>query len=1113
MLRQAYLFPLVRLFTVVAFLILCAASSALAQTNTTYGCYVASPPHTLRSPGDVRIVSSPADCTAGETWISWDVFPVGSHPVGINFDGTNIWVLNSNCWECPGTVTKLRANDGANLGTFPAGQTPERSLIVGEHIWITNRPANTLTKLRLSDGSLVATYNVRRGPAGLAFDGTNIWVSYYLDSSVSRVRPSDAVELSNTPGVSSALGIRFDGSNVWVANNLNDGKITKISGSTGAILGVFSTNGRFPGRGVGFDGTNIWLTNSGTQTIAKFNDNGTIASQFSSGFGADDFAFDGTNMWVPNEDVVLKYRASDGALLGSFPNSHLGGSAVFDGTYVWVTNQGANTVTRYRDGALVQPSSNGLVAWYKEDGNPNDSVGHHNPSATNATSFVTGKIGQGTSIARGGYIEIPDSVDLQNQQFTLSVWARPEGLGSNFDVPGAVLIQKGVSLNSNGSAPNGDFYTSLGVWWSPIDGGRFRTAIGDNRFNMIVSAHSFPIGEFHRVTSTYDGTKLRLYVDCKLEAEKTVSFTVQYDPAVPWTIGSTYRDIRNLGYARNFDGVIDEVKIWNKALTEEEVNGIDDALTCTSDNIAPTTNATQNPSANGAGWSNADVTLTLAANDDAGGTGVHDITYSASGAQVIPQTTVNGATANVSITAEGETTISYFARDAAGNTEAAQTLTVKIDKSAPSITSSATAGGNPYAAGTWTNQDVVVSFNCTDTGSGAADVTQPFTVTGEGADQSVSGNCTDVAGNTASSSFANIRIDKTAPVINASRTPSANASGWNNQNVTAGYTASDSLSGLDSNSLPNGSFVFTGEGANQSHTFTVSDIAGNTASATVENVNIDKSAPSVSCGSADGAWHASDVSIPCTAGDSTSGLTYSGDGSFNLTTSVPLNAETSNAATGNRTVCDVAGNCTTVGPIGGNKVDKKPPVITITVPAAGTYLLNQRVTATYSCSDGGSGVATCAGTAPSGSSIDTASVGAKTFTVTTADNTGNVAAPSSVNYAVTYGVLSLFDQTKAAKSGSTIPVKLQLVDATGANVSSPSLTVHALSVMQIGSSASPVLDDAGAANPDFDFRYDASLGGYIFNLKTTGYGTGTYLLNYTAGGDTVMHSVQFQVRQ
>jgi len=47
-----------------------------------------------------------------------------------------------------------------------------------------------------------------------------------------------------------------------------------------------------------------------------------------------------------------------------------------------------------------------------------------------------------------------------------------------------------------------------------------------------------------------------------------------------------------------------------------------------------------------------------------------------------------------------------------------------------------------------------------------------------------------------------------------------------------------------------------------------------------------------------------------------------------------------------------------------------------------------------------------------------------------------------------------------------------------------------------------MIDDAGNANPDSDFRFDPTLGtsgGYIFNLKTTGLTTGTYNLYFTAG--------------
>ena len=84
----------------------------------------------------------------------------------------------------------------------------------------------------------------------------------------------------------------------------------------------------------------------------------------------------------------------------------------------------------------------------------------------------------------------------------------------------------------------------------------------------------------------------------------------------------------------------------------------------------------------------------------------------------------------------------------------------------------------------------------------------------------------------------------------------------------------------------------------------------------------------MNCGTPDGLWHALDVSIPCSASDSSSGLLHPADTSFNLTTSVTPGSETSSALTNSYKVFDTAGSSTTAGSIGPNMVDKKPPSIT-----------------------------------------------------------------------------------------------------------------------------------------------------------------------------------------
>ena len=53
----------------------------------------------------------------------------------------------------------------------------------------------------------------------------------------------------------------------------------------------------------------------------------------------------------------------------------------------------------------------------------------------------------------------------------------------------------------------------------------------------------------------------------------------------------------------------------------------------------------------------------------------------------------------------------------------------------------------------------------------------------------------------------------------------------------------------------------------------------------------------------------------------------------------------------------------------------------------------------------------------------------------------------------------------------------QLCDANGNNLSSPDIVLHAVSVTRTSNDAPGPLDDTGNANPDLDFRYDASLQG------------------------------------
>ncbi len=294
------------------------------------------------------------------------------------------------------------------------------------------------------------------------------------------------------------------------------------------------------------------------------------------------------------------------------------------------------------------------------------------------------------------------------------------------------------------------------------------------------------------------------------------------------------------------------------------------SITLKIDDVKPTTRATVTPEAYTSGWHAGAVTVGLVGSD--GESGVSATYYRLnSGAQQSGN--------SVEITAKGIHTLEFWSVDNVGNVEAVKSVEVKIDNVLPSITGSRTPQANGHG---WDKTSVTVAFSCSDAETAIASCTPETLLENEGAGQSTSGTAIDMAGNQKTATVANINIDKTAPTLTGAATTNPNTFLWYKGDVTIEWTGQDALSSIDPATQPANSTI-TGEGSNRgAGPVSISDKAGNSASASVSGIKIDRTAPSISgatvnadgsarSANADG-WFNSAVRVRFSCSDALSGV-------------------------------------------------------------------------------------------------------------------------------------------------------------------------------------------------------------------------------------------------
>ena len=350
---------------------------------------------------------------------------------------------------------------------------------------------------------------------------------------------------------------------------------------------------------------------------------------------------------------------------------------------------------------------------------------------------------------------------------------------------------------------------------------------------------------------------------------------------------------------------------------------------------------------NASGWNDGDVSLTWGCQD----------ALSGPAAAMVGQT-VSTEGANQSATGT--------CSDTAGNTVSDTQAGINVDRTAPST--AATVSPAPNGNG-WNNTDASITLAGADPlsgvtgteynldGAGWVGYGGPIPVTADGT-HTLLYRSLDAAGNQEADKTLAVKLDKVAPTITGSRTPAANGAGWSDTDVTVSFTCSDGLSGIESCG-PTPVAVST-EGAGQSRTGTAKDKAGNSATATVGDINVDKTAPSGSASlspNPNGAgWNNGDVTISLSGADSLSGVksfTYGATGAQNISNTtvsgagpVAVSVTGEGTTTLTFTVTDAAGN-SSAAKTAVVKLDKTAPAAPtatdpasqVSVPGATSYTL------------------------------------------------------------------------------------------------------------------------------------------------------------------------------
>ncbi len=204
----------------------------------------------------------------------------------------------------------------------------------------------------------------------------------------------------------------------------------------------------------------------------------------------------------------------------------------------------------------------GLIGWWPFTGNADDESGNNNNGTNNGAALTTDRFGNANSAylfdGTSSYISIPSSATLESptRGLTMSAWIYLNGLSLVGQSYGPILTKSNSSANA--------FMYRFDI---DINGGGYFA--GTNNWTQNVgTGYTFLLNQWYLVSAVLDSDTTFLYLDDTLVA--TVPFTTNISlNSLPLEIG---RDVP--GITEIFNGKIDDIAIWKRALSHQEITDI-----------------------------------------------------------------------------------------------------------------------------------------------------------------------------------------------------------------------------------------------------------------------------------------------------------------------------------------------------------------------------------------------------------------------------------------------------------------------------------------------------------------------------------------------------------